>query len=101
MPSWELTLAEVRGMSMPAEPEPMTEEKWAALEAVLHPVIVNLNCQLCKGNVRVLVYRGSTFETYMWDEIEDAHKSGPCPECSKIDLAAILAYHFKVWGIAR
>jgi hypothetical protein len=29
----------------------------------------------------------------MWDEIEDAHKSGPCPECSKIDLAAILAYH--------
>ena len=77
---------------MPAEPEPMTEEKWALLEAVLHPVIVNLNCPLCKGNGRVLIYRNQTFETDTRAEIEEAHKYGPCPECSKIDLAAILAY---------
>ena len=33
MPSWELTLAEVRGMSMPLAPDSMTEEKWAKLKA--------------------------------------------------------------------
>ena len=106
MPSWELTLAEVRGMSMPPKPEPMTEEKWAALEAA-HEAgyirFVNIVCRVCHGTGTVYMQHRQVFETDSDDETADAYSRESCPECKNLNLSvgAILAYHKKAEEIRQ